>query len=124
MTDPVTGSGAAELFTDSQQPSFVQPPSGEDVHAAAVHAVALVMQCRWPNAPEGELHRAAADLLDLTLEVGPRTAVVLVPGSHPDCYRLADAVRRTGGDYDGRPTEQDLRAARQVIDALLRGSGT
>lgn len=124
MTDPVTAAGG-DLFTE--QPGTEQP-TNEVLHTAAVEAVAAVMLQMRPG-PKDEALRSAADLLDLALEVGTNGAAVLVPGSHPDCYRLADAVRRTGTHqcarcggppYDGRPTDGDLEAARKVIDSLLR----
>lgn len=110
MSDPVTSGG---LFTEG--------PSDEELHTAAVRAVARVMSRKWA-AEDAELMRAASDLLDLALDVGPRTAVVLVPDSPTDCYRLADAVLRTGSAYDGQPDEGDLAAAKQVIETLLAGS--
>lgn len=124
-TDPVTAGG---LFQD-------QSPSDEDLHTIAVIAVGRVMARKWTGADDDVLARAAADLLDLALEVGPTGSAVLIPASPLHQHQLADAVRRTGtshcpgcpnppAPYDGHPTDQDLRAAEQVITALVRGPST
>lgn len=125
MSDPVT---AGDLFEPQEQPSEA------DLRAAAVDAVARVMARKWVDQPVGQLLANASDLLDLALEVGPSGAAVLVPGNHTNRVQLADAVRRTGtshcvgcpdppAPYDGHPTDQDLRAAEQVIVSLLGKDG-
>ena len=120
-TDPVTGTGGL----------FVAKPSDEELHAAAVDAIAEVLGRRWDSSHE-ELTRAATDVINLALDVGPRKAAVLTADSHADCARLADAVLRTGtrpcpvcqapkAVYSGIPDDGDLAAARKVINTLLGG---
>lgn len=94
--------------------------SDEELHTRALTAIQAAMEQRWPDSPIPDLLATAESLLDTALELGPGGAVVLSPGSHPDCYRLAHAVRSTGPViYDGPPTQQDLTAAEAVIKFLV-----
>lgn len=119
--DPVT---AAPLFEDAPE---------DELHTDAVKAISQVLARHWPGVTEETLQRSADAALRVAVTVGPQDATVLVSG-HPDhCFRLAHAVRSTAptgpcpvcghAPYNGAPTQQDLVAAEQVINALVVGLG-
>ncbi|MGH3755778.1 MAG: hypothetical protein ACRDRP_24455 [Pseudonocardiaceae bacterium] len=91
-------------------------PGEENVRTTAVNAVAALLQRGW--ADDGTLHQHPAERwVNMIVTVGTPPVVVLGSG-RDDCWRLADAVLRTGGTYNGKPTELDIAAAREVIDTL------
>jgi hypothetical protein len=106
----------------------IADPTDDELYEAAVRAVGRVLRRRWGQDDTTTLRRAEW-LVDRALEAGVHDMMLLIRGHPSDCYRLADAVRRTGScrtcdapAYAGQPTESDLRAAEMVIDALLQES--
>ena len=117
--DPAT----AATNTDPQlSPAPQLPTSAELSREAAVRAMTLALEHRYPAADEDDLIRTAARAVDAFLTVGQLPWTILVEHGTDDQRRLAEAVMRINPEYDpadGGPGPVALAHAATVIHTLI-----
>ena len=115
--DPATAATA----TDPQlAPAPKLPTAAEVSREAAVRALTLALEHRYPAADEDDLAVTAARAVDIFLTLGQLPWTILVQHGTHDQHRFAEAVLRTDPTYDrSGPTPRDLAAASTAIHTLI-----
>lgn len=109
-------------------PVIATPPADQDsstatqiARDAAVRALHVALEHRFPAAESQDLETCAAHAVDVFLTVGQLPWTILVEHGTKDQYRLADAVLRLNPSYDRAvgPHPEALADASVVIHTLI-----